>query len=108
MVYPCRFSESCRRVALPYTRKAGGHIRGPALRRASNAVSYHVPPRYVTCSSTSNGSTAVMPSIQNALQTSSVAVLTTFTFPAALAGEDVTLLGAREVSFDMELAPAMS
>lgn len=48
----------------------------------------------------SNGSASVLTSVaKSSLQTSSQAVLTTFTFPAALAGDDVTLSGSSHPTF---------
>lgn len=48
----------------------------------------------VACGVSANGTASTLPNVtKGSLQTSSQAILTTFTFPAALAGDEVTLSG---------------
>jgi hypothetical protein len=73
----------------------------PRPRRSSKKRSTHATQRLqrrelnVLCFSIyKRTSAARLPTVQEPLETSSHAILTTFTFPAALSGKDVSLLGA--------------
>ena len=76
-------------------RRFGRNARDGKLHLASPAAADYAQRGTVTRRSRQNGATPTeLPTVPGPLETSSQAILTTFTFPAALSGEDVSLLGA--------------